>query len=604
MPNPSTRPMAAALRSSHSPWKLPAARVRPTALAAAAALAVGTALTLSPASNALAAPADVRVDSMTGTETQQVSTYGMGQAQQRFSTLSQIDRNTVKDLVPVWNTSLDNSANMSTQPLVVDGVMYVATHNATVAIDAATGRQIWKRVLQLPDDVAAMVCCGIQARGLAISDGVIYRATLDAHLQAMDIKDGKILWRTKVADYKTGHSITGAPLVVDGVVMTGMSGGEYHTRGFIRGYDAKTGKAMWTRYTTAGPGEPGHETWNDSEHWKNGGGSTWITGTYDPKLDLVYWGTGNGSPWNPQLRAKGGDSLYIGSVLAIRPKTGELAWHYQFSPADPFDYDAVNEMVVADLEIDGKPVPALINANRNGFFYVLDRSSGKLLAANQYAKKVNWASGIDLKTGRPIDTEMTRRFKNEETMDAEEEVWPTIIGAKNWQPISYDPTRRLAYVNGMTFGVKLQNMRKEVKLPAMFFGAEIKGYVSPPDGNRGYIAAIDPLTGKHVWDVPLQIPHWSGVMSTAGGLVFTGNLLGEFMALDADTGKQLWKFQTGSGISGIPITWERDGTQYITITSGAATLYNATGGDKNLPAVPVGGSVWTFALHRRPEAAQ
>ncbi len=536
-------------------------------------------------------------DSMTSNETDQVSTYGMGLAQQRFSKLTQVNKATVKDLVPVWSTSLDNSANMSTQPLVINGVMYVVTHNSTAAIDATTGRQMWKTLIDLPSDVAAMVCCGIQARGLAVQDGVIYRATLDAHLQAMDAKDGKILWRTKVADYKLGYSITGAPLLVNGVVMTGISGGEYNTRGFIKGYDPQTGKALWTRYTTAGPGEPGNETWNGNDNWKTGGGTTWVTGSYDPKLDLVFWGTGNGAPWNPQMRAKGGDSLYICSVLAIRPKTGELVWHYQFSPADPYDYDAVNEMVLADVNVNGKPVNALINANRNGFFYVLDRATGKLMAANQYAKKVTWASGIDLTTGRPIDTDMTKRFKAQEVMSSDEEVWPTIIGAKNWQPISFDPTRKLAFVNGMNFGATLQNVHQELKLPAMFFGVDIKGYVTPADGNRGYFAAIDPTTGKHVWEVPLKVPHWSGVMSTAGGLVFTGNLLGEFLAYDSDTGKQLWKFQTGSGISGIPITWEREGKQYVTITSGAATLYNATGGDTNLPAVPVGGSVWTFALH-------
>ena len=536
-------------------------------------------------------------DSMSSTETKEVSTYGMGVGQQRFSSLTQVNKSTVKDLVPVWSTSLDNSANMSTQPLVIDGVMYVVTHNSTAAIDATNGRQIWKTLIDLPADVAAMVCCGIHARGLAVQDGVIYRATLDAHLQAMDAKDGKILWRTKVADYKEGYSITGAPLVVNGVVMTGISGGEYNTRGFIKGYEPKTGKALWTRYTTAAAGEPGNDTWNGSDNWKTGGGSTWVTGSYDAKLDLVYWGTGNGAPWNPQMRAKGGDSLYICSVLAIRPKTGELVWHYQFSPADPYDYDAVNEMVLADVNVNGKPVNAIINANRNGFFYVLDRATGKLVAANQYAKKVTWASGIDLATGRPIDTDMTKRFKAQEVMAKDEEVWPTIIGSKNWQPISFDPIRKVAFVNGMNFGATIQNVRQELKLPAMFFGVDIKGYVTPADGNRGFFAAIDPTTGKHLWEVPLKVPHWSGVMSTAGGLVFTGNLLGEFLAYDSDTGKEVWKFQTGSGISGIPITWERDGKQFVTITSGAATLYNATGGDVNLPSVPVGGSVWTFALH-------
>ena len=526
-----------------------------------------------------------------------VTTYGMGQAQQRYSPLSQINRSTVKDLVPVWSLSLDNSANMSTQPLVVDGVMYVVSHNATVAIDAVTGKQKWKTLVDLPADVGSMVCCGIQARGLALRDGVIYRPTLDAHLMAMSAVDGKILWRTKVAEYKNGYSITGAPLLVGDVLMTGISGGEYNTRGFVRGYDPQTGKELWTRYTTAAPGEPGSDTWNGSDNWKTGGGTTWIPGTYDPDLDLVFWGTGNGAPWNPQMRSKGGDSLYVCSVLAIRPKTGEIVWHYQFSPGDPYDYDAVNEMVLADLMVGGKKVKTIINANRNGFFYVIDRASGKLLAANQYAKKLTWASGVDMATGRPIDTDITKRFKAQEQMADNEEVWPNVLGAKNWQPISFDPNRQLAFVNGMNFGVKIKNVRQELKLPAMFFGVAIAGWIEPEDGNRGFIAAIDPWTGKHVWDVPLKVPHWSGVLSTGGDLVFTGNLLGEVLAYDSATGAQLWKFQTGSGISGLPITWQRAGRQYVTITSGAATVYNAIGGDKKLPPVPAGGSVWTFALH-------
>ncbi len=537
-------------------------------------------------------------DPMTSKDTAQVATYGMGQAQQRFSTLAQVNKSTVKDLVPVWNTSLDNSANMSTQPIVVDGVMYVVTHSSTAAIDATTGRQLWKTQIDLPADVAAMVCCGIQARGLVVQDGVIYRGTLDAHLQAMDAKDGRILWRTKVAEYKQGYSMTGAPLLVGGVVMTGISGGEYNTRGFVRGYDPKTGKALWTRYTTAGPDDPkANATWGGTDNWKTGGGTTWLTGTYDPKLDLVFWGTGNGSPWNPVMRSNGGDSLYICSVLAIRPTTGEVVWHYQFSPGDPYDYDSTNEMVLADVDVGGKPVAAVINANRNGYFYVLDRATGKLMAANPYAKKVTWANGIDMQSGRPIESDLTKRFKSQAVMGADEEVWPNILGAKNWQPISFDPTRKLAFVNGMNFGVTMKNVRQELKLPAMFFGAEFSGFPSPPDGNRGFLAAVDPATGRHVWDVPVKVPHWAGVMSTAGGLVFTGNLFGEFMAFDSDTGQQLWKFQTGSGISGMPITWERNGKQYVTITSGAATLYQAVGGDTNLPAVPVGGSVWTFALH-------
>jgi alcohol dehydrogenase (cytochrome c) len=526
-----------------------------------------------------------------------VTTYGLGMDQQRFSRLDKINRSTVKQLVPAWSLSLDNSANTSTQPLVIDGTMYVATYNSTVAIDAVTGRQKWKTMLDLPADVAAMVCCGSHTRGLAYRDGVLYRPSLDAHLMAINAADGQILWRTKVADYKKGFSITSAPLLVGDVLITGMSGAEFNTRGFIRGYDSKTGKALWTRYTTPSPGEKGFETWNGSENWQTGGASTWITGSYDPDLDLVYWGTGNGSPFNPAQRAKGGDSLYICSVLAIRPKTGEVVWHYQFSPGDAYDYDAAAEMVLADIDVGGKPTKALLNANRNGFFYVLDRTNGKLLAANQYGKKVTWASGIDMATGRPIDTEITRRFKTQESMDEHEVVFPSWAGVKNWMPIAYDPNRKLAFVNGINVGMKIKNIRDEPKLPAIFLAVDIGGYSEPEDGNRGFFAAVDPLSGKHVWDVPLRVPYWSGVLATGGGLVFTGSLTGEFLAYDADTGRQLWSFQTGSGITGIPITWQKDGKQYVTVTNGAASIYAAAAADPALPAVPAGGSVWTFALH-------
>jgi alcohol dehydrogenase (cytochrome c) len=525
-----------------------------------------------------------------------VLTYGMGYNAQRYSTLTQINRGNVAKLAPAWNLSLDNSANASTQPLFYNGVLYVASHNATTAIDVETGMQKWKTPVELPADVNAMVCCGVHTRGLAIYDGVIYRVTLDNHVIGLNAADGKVVFNTATVDYKQGYSMTGAPLVANGVVMVGVSGAEYHTRGFIKGFDPKTGKELWTRYTTAAPNEPGGETWGDKESYKNGGGSTWITGSYDPDLDLVYWGTGNGAPWNPQMRGAGGDSLYICSVLAIKPKTGEIAWHFQFSPADPYDYDSVNEIIVADIKMGNKPVKALLQANRNGFYYVLDRANGKLLAANQYAKKLNWASGVDMKTGRPIDTEMTKRFKTQMEMAKGEEVWPNVFGAKNWQPTSYDPKRQVVYANTLNFGWKIRNTKQEIKLPQMFIGMDIEAFVEPGDGNRGALQAIDPLTGKAKWDVPLKVPHWSGIMSTAGDLVFTGNLMGEFMAFDADNGHKLWGFRTGSGIVSMPITYEWKGKQYVTLTSGGATVYGALGGDPNLPAVPAGSSVWTFAL--------
>jgi alcohol dehydrogenase (cytochrome c) len=518
----------------------------------------------------------------------------MGWGQQRHAPMKQISPASVKKLVPVWNLSLDNSANASSQPLVIDGTMYVATHSHTLAVDAVSGRQKWKTPIELPADVNGYLCCGIHSRGLAALDGVLYRTTLDAHVMAISMADGKTLWRQKAADYKLGYSQTHAPLIAGDTLITGISGGEYGTRGFLDGWDLKTGAKKWRRYTTAAPGEKGGDTWLPGRH-ENGGAPTWLTGTYDPELDLVYWGTGNGGPWNPATR--GGDSLYICSVLAIRPATGEIVWHYQFSPGDPYDYDGTNELVLADVAVGGKPVKALMQANRNGYFYVLDRTSGKLLSAAQFGKKVNWASGIDMKTGRPIDTPMTAAVRKTEQATDFVEVWPSAFGGKNWMPMSYDPGRKLAFFNTVNLGMKVKYVKQEKPDgPNWYLGLELGGFVGPEDGNRGALIAWNPATGKKVWEVPNKSPFWAGVLSTAGGVVFTGSQTGQFMAFDATNGKKLWSFQTGSGITGLPIAWEHKGKAYVTVLSGAATVYGALAGDPDLANMPAGSSVWTFAL--------
>jgi alcohol dehydrogenase (cytochrome c) len=523
-----------------------------------------------------------------------VTTYGMGWSQQRHATGKQITPANAKRLVPVWSLSLDNSANASTQPLVIDGVMYVATHSHTLAVDALSGRQLWKTAIELPADINGFLCCGIHSRGLAALDGVLYRTTLDAQVVALNIKDGKQLWKSKAADYKQGYSMTHAPLIAGGVLITGISGGEYGTRGFINGWDLKTGEKKWHRWTTAGPGDKGADSWKPGMY-ENGGGPTWLTGTYDPELDLVYWGTGNGGPWNPATR--GGDSLHICSVLAIRPSTGEIVWSYQFSPGDPYDYDGTNELVLADLTMDGKPTKALMQANRNGFFYVLDRTSGKLLKANQFAKKVNWASGIDLASGRPIDTPMTAALRKTEEQTDFIEVWPSAFGGKNWMPMSFDPGRKLAFFNTINLGMKVKYVKQaRPGGPNWWLGLELGGFPGPEDGLRGSLVAWDPAAGKKVWEVQQKSPNWSGVLSTAGGVVFVGTQTGQFKAYDAKNGKELWSFQTGSGITGLPIAWESKGRQYITVTSGAATVYAALAGDPELGNVPAGSSLWTFAL--------
>ncbi len=534
--------------------------------------------------------ADLRNDAATPGD---VTTYGMGWGQQRHTPLKSLTPANVKRLVPVWNYSLDNSANASSQPLLIDGTMYIASHTHTMAVDAVTGRQKWRTPIEVPADVAGYLCCGIHSRGMAALDGVLYRTTIDAHVVAINMKDGKQVWKVKAADYKQGYSMTHAPLIAGGVLITGISGGEYGTRGFINGWDLKTGEKKWTRFTTALPNEKGGDTWKPGMA-ETGGGPTWLTGTYDPELDLVYWGTGNGGPWNPAMR--GGDSLYICSVLAIRPSTGEVVWHFQFSPGDPYDYDGTNEMVLAELPVGGKPTKVLMQANRNGYFYVIDRTSGKFISGTQFAKKVNWASGIDA-NGRPIDTPMTAAVRKTEQQTDFIEVWPSAFGGKNWMPMSYDPTRRLAFFNTINLGMKVKYVTQtRPGGPNWWLGLELGGFAAPEDGMRGSLMAWDPVAGKAVWEVPLKTPNWSGVLSTASGLVFVGTQTGQFKAYDAANGKELWSFQTGSGITGLPIAWEHQGRQYITVTSGAATVYAALAGDPELANVPAGGSVWTFAL--------
>ena len=528
---------------------------------------------------------DLKRDSATPGD---VLTYGMGYNNQRYSPLKQINTGNAAKLRPVWAYSLNNPQGQESQPIVHNGVMYVTTHNTTVAIDPATGKQIWKQEIELPQDVFKMACCGILNRGAAIYDGKLFRSTLDAHVMAMDAKTGKQLWKSKAADYQNGQAMTSAPLIANGVVLTGIAGGEYGTRGFIDGWDPATGKQLWRFYTTAAPDQKGGDTWPGDTHLK-GGAPTWLTGAYDPELDLVYWGTGNGGPWNPNARQ--GDNLYIASVVAIRPKTGELVWHYQFSPNDPYDYDATEVGMLVDMKIGGKDRKVLAQANRNGFFYVLDRANGELLAANPYVK-VNWAERIDLKTGRPVPTETDKKARAGEDV----EIFPSVLGGKNWTPMSWNPSTGLAYANTLNISWSYQLAKPEYKKGEWYLGVNFRGVNMPKNEPHGYLSAIDPMTGKSKWQMawPGQ-PSMAGTLSTGGGLVFTGAATGEFIAVDANNGKKLYEFQTSSGIIGLPVTFEHKGKQYVTIVSGAGGVWALTG-DERMSQVPAGGSVWTFAV--------
>jgi alcohol dehydrogenase (cytochrome c) len=528
---------------------------------------------------------DLKADHKTAGD---ILTYGMGYNNQRFSALKQINKDNVGKLSAKWAYSLNNPQSHESQPMVYDGVMYITTHDSTAALDPLTGKQLWKNMIEYKRDVFAMACCGLLNRGVAIYNGKVYRGTLDSHIIAYDAKTGKELWKTKVADYTLGHAITSAPLVANGVLLTGIAGGEYGTRGFVDGYDLNTGKKLWRFNTTAYGDEKGADTW-PGETALRGGAPTWLTGAYDPELDLVYWGTGNGGPWNAEFRK--GDNLYIASVIAIRPKTGELVWHYQFSPNDLYDYDATEVGMLVDMKIKGKDTKALVQANRNGFFYVLDRTNGKLIAANPYVK-VNWADKIDMATGRPVESALTKSIR----AGGSEEIFPSVLGGKNWTPMAWNPANNLAYANTLNMSWPYELAKPEYKQGEWYLGMNFKGVTMPKNEPHGHLRAIDPMTGKDKWSKPWPgQPSMAGTLVTAGGLVFTGAATGEIMAVDADTGKTLWEFQSGSGIIGLPVTWEHKGQQYVSIVSGGGGVW-ALLGDARMAETPAGGTLWTFAV--------
>jgi len=519
-----------------------------------------------------------------GKNTENVTTQSMGYDRKSFSPLKQINKSNVKRLVPIWNSSLMNDQGELAAPTVYNGVMYVINGKWTFAIDVETGRQIWRTPVQLEPGVERAAI----TRGAAtIYNGKLYRVTIDNHIVALDMKTGKQVWNQKFADSKEGYYATSAPIVANGVVISGMAGGESTTRGFLDGWDPETGKKLWRRYTIPAPGEPGSETWPKDDAWMRGGGPTWRSGSYDPELDLVYWGTGNAEPYDPRPRGEL-DSLYTSSVLAIRPKTGEIACYYQYTPNDIYDVDGTDENVLADIRVGGQLRKVMIQANKNGFLYVLDRTNCKPIAANPLVK-VNWASRIDLATGRPVLTEVYKRFLAGE----EVEVYPQ--RGTNAVPIAFNPSTGLIYATSWN----LPRIQKLAPPKPVVPGGESTGVTSrlveiKPGDVLGHFVAINPLTGEKKWEIPLtDFPSSSGMLATGGGLIFTGKLSGEFVALDEATGKTLWQFRTGSSLNSTAITYTHNGKQYVTIASGlGGGLARRFAADK----MPTGGSIWTFAL--------
>jgi len=537
---------------------------------------------------ALAQSAQELIDN--GKNSENVTTFGMGYRLNQYSPLNQINTSNVKRLVPIWSTSVANDTGELAQPTIYDGVMYVVNGNWTFALDVATGQQIWRTPVDYERAAARVGQSGVIVRGPAtIYNGKLFRESIDCHVIALDMKTGKEIWKEKFADFKEGYTGIIAPLVANGVVITGMAGGDRTTRGFLDGWDPENGKKLWRRYTVPAPGEPGSETWPKDlpEAWKYGGGSTWQNGSYDPELDLVYWGTGNAEPYNPAYRG-GTDGLYTASMLAIRPKTGELVWHYQYLPNDSYDFDGTAEPVLADLSIDGKIRKVLMSANKNGFLYVLDRTNGQLIAAHPFVK-VNWASHIDLETGRPVLTDLLdRAIKGEQV-----EVWPS--RGTNATLMAFNPNTGLVYVNSWEVPRIMKYVKFDFVLGQGSTGVETRMRIPEPDEAWGYHQAFNPLTGKAVWKIPvIGTVISAGMLATDGGLLFTGRMNGEFIALDSATGQTLWSFKTGSGINSPPITYTHQGRQYVTVLSGVGGVLNRS--MKVADRVPTGGSVWTFAL--------
>jgi alcohol dehydrogenase (cytochrome c) len=487
-------------------------------------------------------------------------TYSGGFSSQRHSELTQITPENAKDLTLKWVFQARSLEKHEVTPLVVDGVMYtVQGINDVIALDAKTGRTIWTHAYKPSPD--ARNCCGQETRGLAILGDKVFLAALDTHMIALDAKTGKEVWNVQVADPKEKYSFTHAPLVIKDKVIEGTAGGEFGIRGFIVALDAETGQEAWRFYTVPGPGEPGNETWA-GDSWKHGGGSVWVTGSYDPATNLTFWGVGNPGPdWNGDARL--GDNLYSCSVVALDADTGKLKWYYQFSPHNEFDWDSTQVPVLADMQWKGSPRKVMLWANRSGMFYVLDRTTGEFLLGKPFVK-VNWNTGFDEK-GRPIRAPGIEPTK-EGTL-----VYPGNQGATNWYNPSYSPQTGLFYIptweNSSSTYVKDQEP-PEFHSGQTFSGAFPKGG-STSDDFFSAIRAIDPKTGEKKWDFRLSAPQTeAGVLTTASNVLFSGGRDGQFYALDARDGKLLWETNLGPSVSAGAMTFSVDGKQYVSVQAG------------------------------------
>ncbi len=485
----------------------------------------------------------------------------------RYSTLTQINTTTAKRLSPAWFFPTPEAPRIESTPVVVDGVMYVTAVNEVWALDAASGRQIWHYQQPRTDGLLGEAGGGAN-RGIAVGGDRVFLTTDHAHLVALNRLSGRKLWDTEMADHiNEQYAATGAPMVIGDLVMAGVAGGEEGVRGFLDAYSASSGERVWRFWTIPKPGEKLSETWIGTA-LEHGCGATWLTGSYDPALDLLYWSVGNPCPdFNGDERK--GDNLYTGSVLALRPKSGELKWYYQFSPHDTHDWDASQPMLMVDEPWEGRPRKLLVHADRNGYFFVLDRTNGELLLAKPYLQKVTWTNGYG-KDGKPVINP-----NSEPTFDGAL-VCPAVGGGTNWMSASYSPAAKLFFFQANETCAVYKKVVEKFELGKRWFG----GNAAMSPGSRSYFRALDIQTGKTVWDYQMQgTRSTSGTLSTAGGLVFFGDSGGEFTALDAKTGKRLWHYNAGQAWRASPMTYMVGGQQYVAIGGPSGFFAFALGGE-------------------------
>ena len=502
--------------------------------------------------------------------------YGRDYYEQRFSPLDQIKDSNAAQLGLAWQFETATDRGLEATPLVIDGVMYATgSWSVTYAVDARTGKQMWKYDPEVHRKYDNLACCDVVNRGAAFYKDKVYVGVLDGRLVALDSKTGKPAWSATTVDQSQAYTITGAPRIAKGKVIIGNGGAEYGVRGYVSAYDADTGKLAWRFYTVPGdPSKPQENkaldqalpTWKGENWWKYGGGGTvWDSIVYDPELNLLYVGTGNGSSWNRHLRSPGGgDNLYLASILAINPDNGELVWHYQTTPGDTWDYTAVQPMMLADLTIGGRARKVIMQAPKNGFFYVLDRATGELLAADKYVE-ANWASHVDMKTGRPVE------IPGADYKDKGTYIRPGPLGGHNWQAMSFSPKTGLVYIPAQDNGRYYEGSKTYSYTPLQYnlglepIGRNAEAYDVP---YKGRLIAWDPVARKPKWTVEYGAYWNGGTLATAGNLVFQGTAAGDFIAYNASTGEKLWSAYAGTGIVAPPITYSIDGKQYVSVMAG------------------------------------